>query len=68
MRQLYIKFIFLVCLNIILLTACSSISKNTSTTDITFQDQEAESRVITQENKGNTFIAKVVKVIDGLSP
>lgn len=83
MYQLYIKFILLVCMSMILLTACSdNNSNNTSQIDstqnhITVQEQETKGHETTQqkdleennksvkENKGQTFIAKVVKVIDG---
>lgn len=87
MHQLYIKFLLLVCMNIILLTACSGgNSNNPSQIDstqnhTTVQEQEDTSPVTNQknyeqkdlennnesvqENKGKTFIAKIVKVIDG---
>lgn len=83
MYQLYIKFILLVCMSMILLTACGdNNSNNTSQIDstqnhMTVQEQETQTHEMTQqkdleennksvkENKGQTFIAKVVKVIDG---
>lgn len=87
MHKLYIKFLLLVCMNMILLTACSNgNSNNTSQIDSTqnhstVQEQEDTSPVTNQknykhknleknnesvtENKGKTFVAKVVKVIDG---
>lgn len=77
MYQLYIKYILLICISIIMLTACSELQTENKTKDptktvihnttksSTENTSQTQNTKTFQENKGKTFIATIIKVIDG---